>query len=383
MALITLRASTTSVGPASTSAKTTPLTNAEIDNNFINLNADSALRMVIGTPWVSGATSAIGQIIYYSSTLTSATPTINYYVVTAYTGVLNTVAPSHTSGSAANGGATLLWIAKPNYNAIDLLAQIKYVDGAGSGLDADLLDGYSTSTANAINTVVLRDGAGSFAAGTITATLIGNVTGALTGNASTATNGVVTTGSYSDPAWITALAGSKVTSIPNTSLLNNTVTINGTAVALGNSIDVRSAAYPIGSVYISTLSTNPNTLLGFGTWVAFGAGRVLIGDGGGFTAGSLGGSADAIVPSHTHSATSAVTDPGHVHQSQYDARTPSGIDYTGAGSEIGGMGFPYQFPTTASTTGITVGTTVATTGVSGVNANLQPYIVVYMWNRTA
>ncbi len=38
-----------------------------------------------------------------------------------------------------------------------------------------------------------------------------------------------------------------------------------------------SAAWPIGSVFMNVLSTNPNTLLGFGTWAAFGAGRVLIG----------------------------------------------------------------------------------------------------------
>ena len=62
------------------------------------------------------------------------------------------------------------------------------------------------------------------------------------------------------------------------------------------------AAYPVGSIYMSTVSTNPNTLFGFGTWVAFGAGRVLLGDGGGYSAGATGGSADAITVSHTHTA---------------------------------------------------------------------------------
>lgn len=38
-----------------------------------------------------------------------------------------------------------------------------------------------------------------------------------------------------------------------------------------------SAAYPVGSVYISTVSTNPSVLLGFGTWVRIAQGRVLIG----------------------------------------------------------------------------------------------------------
>ena len=54
-------------------------------------------------------------------------------------------------------------------------AQISH-QGAGSGLDADLLDGYSSATANTVNTIVLRDGSGNFSAGTITATLSGNAT---------------------------------------------------------------------------------------------------------------------------------------------------------------------------------------------------------------
>lgn len=36
-------------------------------------------------------------------------------------------------------------------------------------------------------------------------------------------------------------------------------------------------AWPVGSVFISVVSTNPATLLGFGTWAAFAAGRVLVG----------------------------------------------------------------------------------------------------------
>jgi hypothetical protein len=54
-------------------------------------------------------------------------------------------------------------------------AQISH-QGAGSGLDADLLDGYNSATANTANTIVLRDGSGNFSAGTITAALSGNAT---------------------------------------------------------------------------------------------------------------------------------------------------------------------------------------------------------------
>jgi hypothetical protein len=142
------------------------------------------------------------------------------------------------------------------------------------------------------------------------------------------------------------------------------------------------ALHPVGSIYINaTNSTNPGTLLGFGTWTAFGAGRVPVGfdstntlfD----TAEETGGSADAIVVSHNHTATSTVTDPGHTH-------TYVGSDFINAGTSNGGSAQTQITRTTNSaTTGITVATTVASSGSSGTNANYQPYITVYMWKRTA
>ena len=138
------------------------------------------------------------------------------------------------------------------------------------------------------------------------------------------------------------------------------------------------AAYPVGSIYTATVSTNPATLLGFGTWTAFAAGRVLIGNGGGFSAGATGGSADAITVSHTHTATSTVTDPTHTHvqNGQAVGGTPAQIP----GGAAAGL---FTATTQAASTGITVATSIASSGSSGTNANLQPYIVVYMWNRTA
>lgn len=55
----------------------------------------------------------------------------------------------------------------------------------------------------------------------------------VTGNSATVTNGVYTSGSYSNPTWITGLAGSKVTAIPNSSLTNSSLTIGSTNIALG------------------------------------------------------------------------------------------------------------------------------------------------------
>jgi hypothetical protein len=77
-----------------------------------------------------------------------------------------------------------------DYNASDVLTKLKTVDGAGSGLDADLLDGYSTASANTANTVVIRDGSGNFTAGTITAAT--TFSGPLSSSNVTITGGSVT-----------------------------------------------------------------------------------------------------------------------------------------------------------------------------------------------
>ena len=148
--------------------------------------------------------------------------------------------------------------------------------------------------------------------------------------------------------------------------------------------------YPVGSIYINAgVSTNPATLFGFGTWVAFGAGRVMVGLNGSDalfdTLEETGGSKDAIVVSHTHTATSTVSDAGHSH---FVGSSDSG---TNPGTTAGLREFVNNFgegngPNTSTdtkTTGITVSTTNASTGSSGTNANLQPYIIVAMWKRTA
>ena len=143
--------------------------------------------------------------------------------------------------------------------------------------------------------------------------------------------------------------------------------------------------YPVGSIYTNaTVSTNPATLLGFGTWTAFGAGRVMVGfDSGNAlfdTAEETGGSADAIVVSHTHTATSTVTDSGHSHNIGADVNQAA----NGAGRNgVSGNPATGPQPTSTVTTGITVATTNASTGSSGTNANYQPYITVYAWKRTA
>ena len=139
-----------------------------------------------------------------------------------------------------------------------------------------------------------------------------------------------------------------------------------------------SALYPVGAIYINaTSSTNPATSLGFGTWTAFGAGRVMVGFDSGNAlfdvAEETGGSANATLPSHTHTAT--VTDPGHVHQ-----QNGNGALCPGGGTQVPLGNIPSGFNTASATTGISVSN--STEGSSSTNANYQPYITVYMWKRT-
>jgi hypothetical protein len=142
------------------------------------------------------------------------------------------------------------------------------------------------------------------------------------------------------------------------------------------------ALHPVGSVYINaTNSANPATYFGFGTWAAFGAGRVPVGFNASDplfdTAEETGGSKDAIVVSHTHTAT--VTDPGHVHGGIPNG--PSGCWGAGGCQSFNRGVTDTQTTSASATTGITVAN--STEGSSGTNANLQPYITVYMWKRTS
>lgn len=157
---------------------------------------------------------------------------------------------------------------------------------------------------------------------------------------------------------------------------NNTTALSTTAFVQA----ALQALHPVGSVYINaTNSANPSTYFGFGTWVAFGAGRVPVG----FNAADplfdsaeeTGGSKDATLVSHTHTAT--VSDPGHIHS--YNVTNADGVNTRTTGR--GNLAVSAANLTNAATTGISVSN--STVGSSGTNANLQPYITVFMWKRTA
>jgi hypothetical protein len=85
----------------------------------------------INNPWTSGGTVAVGQLITGGPTAVGG---YVYYVSAITTGTLDTVVPSHTSGSAVNGGATLDWVATSS-------AGIYTAPGAGAA------QGYTISAA--------------------------------------------------------------------------------------------------------------------------------------------------------------------------------------------------------------------------------------------
>jgi hypothetical protein len=95
--------------------------------------------------------------------------------------------------------------------------------------------------------------------------------------------------------------------------------------------------------------------------------RFIVGAGSTYAVNATGGSANSIVVSHTHTATSVVTDPGHTHSTNETIVASTGIGRydTGGGGGIVSIN--------SNTTGITVATTNASTGSSGTNANLPPY----------
>ena len=189
---------------------------------------------------------------------------------------------------------------------------------------------------------------------------------------------VATKADLASPTFTGTPAAPTASSTTNTTQLATTAFVQTVATA------VKEALFPVGSIYTNaTNSTNPGTLLGFGTWTAFGAGRVMVGFNASNslfdTAEETGGSADAITVSHTHTAT--VTDSGHTHTTTItlmDDDNGSGVNGVVEGdNSVGSL----TYTTSTSTTGISVSN--STTGSSGTNANYQPYITVYFWKRTA
>ena len=153
--------------------------------------------------------------------------------------------------------------------------------------------------------------------------------------------------------------------VPTQSAGNNTTRAASTAfvtaaVAAVDKAVINGHAYPVGSIFTSVVATNPATLLGVGTWAVFGAGKVMVGidasDTDFDTVLETGGAKThtlsiAEMPAHTHNVDSQGGEAGSTQSLRYG-----------------------QSNTTKAT---------SSTGGGSAHNILQPYIVVYMWRRTA
>ena len=99
--------------------------------------------------------------------------------------------------------------------------------------------------------------------------------------------------------------------------------------------------------------------------------RFVVGAGSGYAVAATGGSANATLVSHTHTATSSVSDPGHDHTS-FSNGAPNGAG-AGAALTSSSWGNTPGHAVQSNTTGITVSTSNSTEGSSATNANLPPY----------
>ena len=148
-------------------------------------------------------------------------------------------------------------------------------------------------------------------------------------------------------------------------------------------------AFPVGSVFLSVINTDPATLLGYGAWTQIAGGRVLIGQTGGDTdfdtAEETGGSKTStalLAHTHTQDAHTHIQDQ-HRHQTLRERSATTG----GATTQIARTGDTSSTVDTAVFTEYTTPTNQNATAVnqstgSGTSFSLMnPYFVVYIWKR--
>lgn len=158
---------------------------------------------------------------------------------------------------------------------------------------------------------------------------------------------------------------------PAALLLEKIKTVDGSGSGLdadtvgGKSVlDLLKIMYPVYSIYINTVPTNPAAIWGFGTWVAFGTGRALVGID---TAQPEFNAAEKMGGEKTHTLNEAEI-PSHYHTFNVLAEA--------SGFGNGYLAYSNNYATPAAAA-------VTSAGGGQPHNNLQPYITVYMWKRTA
>lgn len=138
----------------------------------------------------------------------------------------------------------------------------------------------------------------------------------------------------------------------------------GGGITAAEAID---AVYPVGSIYTSIVATNPGTVFGVGTWVAFGAGRVLVGLDSGDTDFDT---VEETGGAKTHTLTAAQM-PAHVHDEYTNTTTSGGLTGWGAARD------------TSTNTAALTDYDTGSAGGGEAHPIVQPYIVVHFFKRTA
>ena len=145
-----------------------------------------------------------------------------------------------------------------------------------------------------------------------------------------------------------------------------------------NSNNIFLKTYPVGSIYISTSSTNPSVIYG-GTWERYGQGKTLVGlnesESEFSTVNKIGGEKTHTLtvnemPSHNHQIGSGDGSNGLIIGSAPENNILVGVNnyyikYDGVGNG------PSTYLNTYNV------------GGSSAHNNLQPYITVYMWKRVS
>ena len=203
------------------------------------------------------------------------------------------------------------------------------------------------------------------------------------------TFGVTGTSTFTGiPSGPTATTGTNTTQLATTAFVNASITANP-GVLTGSLLMWPTTSAPTGYLNCDGSAVSRTTYASLfavvGTTFGSGDGSTTFNTPNytgrmpyGATIGSTGGSADSIVVSHTHTATSTVTDPQHQHL----ALDPNAGTYQNFAVQNGGGAIGAVYNNTANgslqtgkaSTGISVATTNTSTGVSGTNANLPPYL---------
>lgn len=202
--------------------------------------------------------------------------------------------------------------------------------------------------------------------------------------------------------------------VQTVNLANNSVTTpklqnkSVTAEKLGDDVtkvinNVLDKVYPVGSIYCSTVSTNPKTLFGFGNWQYIEQGRVLLSQGSNYKAGSKGGEAAhkltvSEMPSHNHDGYTSNTG-SHNHSGNTNASGEHSHVIYGRAGWSSGNAFAgradgnninhnsskagnHSHSFTTNTTG-NHNHTINYQGGNQSHNNMQPYLAVYMWQRVS